>query len=63
MRRTWLSEMHLCVDDPGQNMQAGTVDNFARIGLMEEPDRRDFAIANANVTYVRTVVIHHGATF
>lgn len=48
MLQPWLAEMDLAVDPPGQNVQAGAVDDLARIGS-ERPDRGDLATDDADI--------------
>ena len=44
-----LAEMHLAVDDAGQDMQAAAVDRLAGEAGAEIADRRDAAVADADV--------------
>ncbi len=61
MRRARLAEMHLRVDDAGQNMQAATVDRLTGRGARQIADFGDLAVAKADVARALAVLIDERA--
>ncbi len=63
MRQAGLAEMHLGVDDAGQDMQALAVDHLACAGGVKRAQRCDAAIRDADVAHAFAVLIDDGAGF
>ena len=61
MGKAGFAEMHLGVDDSGQNMKAARVDRFAGEIASEIADIGDLATANADIAPPRPVVIDQRA--
>ncbi len=55
------AEMHLAVDDAGENMQAPTINHLSRLGKMTEAC--DAAVGYGNIAHAHAVVIDNGAAF
>lgn len=53
--------MHLAVDDAGQNVQAGAVDDVARLAGIEVADGNDLAVGDADIAQTLAVMIDDGA--
>ena len=55
-----LAEMHLGVDDAGQDVQAAAVDALARRGAAQGADFGDEPVADADVAQAGAVMVDHG---
>ena len=55
--RAWLAEMHLRVDDAGQDSEAVGVDGVGRIRCGQVADGSDTAISNADVALTDPVLV------
>ena len=58
-----LTKMHLTVNNAGQNMQTGTIDDFTGRTCCKRANRLDAPVTNTNVPLTYTVVIDDGCTF
>ena len=56
-----LAEMDLRVDDAGQDVEAGAVDDLAGARLVERAERGDAAVADADIADTDPVVVDDGA--
>ena len=56
-----LAEMHLAVDDAGQDVQARAVDHLAGRGLRQIADGGDPAGGDADVALALAVLVDHRA--
>ena len=63
VRKTGFAEMHLGIDDAGQDVQALAIDHLAGAGLPQRAQRRNPATLDPDVADALAVLIDHGAGF